>query len=112
VSHTLIGSYLDHLRVERRLAAHTLESYARDLRALSRFAAGRTTGIDALDRHALEAFVRQQMAEGLSPRHRAHRRRCAGSTGFSSSSATEREPCGRSQGASRVAGAAEISLAR
>jgi len=64
----VIDSYLDHLRVERRVAAHTLESYARDLRALARFAAGRKTRLDALDRHALEAFVRGQMTAGLSPR--------------------------------------------
>ena len=64
----MITSYLDHLCVERRLAAHTLESYARDLRALARFAAGRKARVGALDRHALEAFVRQQMAQGLSPR--------------------------------------------
>jgi integrase/recombinase XerD len=80
VSDQFIDSYLDHLRVERRLAAHTLESYARDLRALSRFAVGRKTGIDALDRRALEAFVRQQMAEGLSPRTVA--RTVAGVRGF------------------------------
>jgi integrase/recombinase XerD len=59
---------LDHLRVERRLAAHTLESYARDLRALAEFAAGAGRTVDALDRHALEAFVRQQMMRGLAPR--------------------------------------------
>ena len=35
-----IDAYLDHLRVERRLAAHTLESYARDLTALAEYAAG------------------------------------------------------------------------
>jgi integrase/recombinase XerD len=64
----VIDSYLDHLRVERRVAAHTLESYARDLRALARFAAGRKTRLVALDRQALEAFVRGQMAAGLSPR--------------------------------------------
>jgi integrase/recombinase XerD len=64
----VIDSYLDHLRVERRVAAHTLESYARDLRALARFAAGRKTRLDALDRQALEAFVRGQMTAGLSPR--------------------------------------------
>jgi integrase/recombinase XerD len=80
VSHVLIDSYLDHLRVERRLAAHTLESYARDLRALSRFAAELKTGIDALDRHALEAFVRKQMGEGFSPRSVA--RAVAGVRGF------------------------------
>ena len=60
--------YLTHLRVERRLADHTLESYARDLAALTAFAADRHTGVDALDRHALEAFVREQMMRGLSPR--------------------------------------------
>jgi integrase/recombinase XerD len=65
---TVFESYLDHLRVERRLAARTLDSYARDLRALGRFAAAREAPIHTLDRHALEAFVRHQMAGGLSPR--------------------------------------------
>jgi integrase/recombinase XerD len=64
----MIDQYLDHLRVERRLADHTLESYARDLRGLAEFAAGEGTSIDRLDRHALEAWVRQLMATGLSPR--------------------------------------------
>ena len=64
----MIDAYLDHLRVERRLAEHTLESYARDLRMLSAFAS--TVGMkeEALDRRALEAFVRQRMTSGLSPR--------------------------------------------
>jgi integrase/recombinase XerD len=65
---TVIDGYLDHLRVERRLAPHTLDSYARDLRALARFAAGAGVAPMALERPALEAFVRQQMAGGLSPR--------------------------------------------
>ena len=64
----LIESYLDHLRVERRLAAHTLESYARDLGALARFAGTSGRRLESLDRPALEAFVRQQMGSGLSPR--------------------------------------------
>jgi integrase/recombinase XerD len=64
----VIDSYLDHLRVERRLAEHTLESYARDLTALARFAAGAGVAPEALDRSALDAFVRQQMSTGLSPR--------------------------------------------
>jgi integrase/recombinase XerD len=64
----MIATYLDHLRVERRLAEHTLESYARDLAALARFAAGRDARPEALDRHALEAFVREQMTAGLAPR--------------------------------------------
>jgi integrase/recombinase XerD len=64
----MIEAYLEHLRVERRLAAHTLESYGRDLRALAAYAAGEGTPLERLDRHQLEAFVRQQMAAGLSPR--------------------------------------------
>lgn len=64
----IIESYLDHLRVERRLAAHTLESYDRDLRALARFAAAAGRRLESFDRPGLEAFVRQQMASGLSPR--------------------------------------------
>jgi len=64
----MIAAYLDHLRVERRLADHTLESYARDLGALAAFAAGAERTPEKLDRHALEAFVRQQMTSGLSPR--------------------------------------------
>lgn len=64
----MVEAYLDHLRVERRLADHTLESYTRDLAALARFAAGRRLSPERLDRQALEAFVRQQMSRGLSPR--------------------------------------------
>jgi integrase/recombinase XerD len=64
----MIDAYLDHLRVERRLAAHTLESYGRDLRALAKYAAGAERALDALDRASLDAFVRQQRERGLSPR--------------------------------------------
>jgi integrase/recombinase XerD len=64
----VIAAYLDHLRVERRLAAHTLESYGRDLAALAAFAAGAERAPERLDRQALEAFVREQMTRGLSPR--------------------------------------------
>ena len=76
----MIDAYLDHLRVERRLAAHTLESYARDLAALGAFAAAAERRIEALDRGELEAFVRQQMTRGLSPRSVA--RRVAAVRGF------------------------------
>jgi len=60
--------YLDHLRVERRLAPHTLESYGRDLRALTAYAAASGCGPESLDRAALEDFVRRRRREGLSPR--------------------------------------------
>jgi integrase/recombinase XerD len=64
----VVDAYLDHLRVERRLAAHTLESYARDLAALGAFAAASERRIEALDRQALEAFIREQRGRGLAPR--------------------------------------------
>ncbi|HEX3644857.1 MAG TPA: site-specific tyrosine recombinase XerD [Vicinamibacterales bacterium] len=64
----VVDAYLDYLRVERRLASHTLESYARDLRALTAYAAGAGRAIESLDRAALEAFVREQRGRGLAPR--------------------------------------------
>ncbi len=64
----MIDAYLDHLRVERRLADHTLESYARDLAALGAFAAGAGRSVESLDRPLLELFVREQRERGLSPR--------------------------------------------
>jgi integrase/recombinase XerD len=67
----VVASFLTHLRVERRLAGHTIESYARDLSALATFAGKSERGpVDLvdLDRHALEAFIRDQITDGLSPR--------------------------------------------
>ena len=64
----LVDAWLDHLRIERRRSPNTVDSYARDLELLRRFAAGRSQTLDTLDRHALEAFVRELMGRGLSPR--------------------------------------------
>ena len=64
----VITSFLTHLRVERRLAGHTIESYARDLSALAAFARKSERRLVDLDRHALEAFIRDQITDGLSPR--------------------------------------------
>jgi integrase/recombinase XerD len=66
--HRLIDAYLDHLRVERRLADHTLESYGRDLVLLARFAAAHERPIESLTRPELELFVRDLMAQGQAPR--------------------------------------------
>ena len=63
-----VEAWLDHLRIERRRSAHTVDSYARDLDHLRRFAAGLGRDLAALDRHDLEAFVRELMGRGLSPR--------------------------------------------
>ena len=67
-AHDLVDAYLTHLRVERRLADHTLESYSRDLQRLGAFAAGLEKPLQTMDRHDLERFVDGQMNEGLSPR--------------------------------------------
>jgi len=75
-----VDQYLSHLRYERRLADHTLESYARDLVELGRFAAGAEREIERLGRQDLEAFVRALMTAGRSPRSVA--RTVAGVRGF------------------------------
>ena len=67
-SASLVDAYLTHLTVERRLAANSVESYARDLRLLAEFAAGQGRPIAALTRAELEGLVRDLMSEGRSPR--------------------------------------------
>ena len=67
-AHDLVDAYLTHLRVERRLADHTLESYGRDLQRLAEFAAALERPLHHLDRRDLERFVDGLMNEGLSPR--------------------------------------------
>src|SRR4030095_9667009 len=62
-----IAAYLDHLRVARRLADHTLESYGRDLAILGRFAAGLERPLTGLDRADLEAAVRDRVSGGAAP---------------------------------------------
>jgi len=72
----LIDAYLTHLTVERRLAANSLESYARDLNQLARFASGRSRAVEALELADLERFVRELMASGRSPRSVAREVAC------------------------------------
>jgi site-specific recombinase XerD len=64
----VIDTYLGYLRDVRRMSPNTVESYARDLAALAAFAERHPRTVEALDRRDLEAFVRQLMAGGLSPR--------------------------------------------
>lgn len=63
-----VEDFLTHLTVERRLAANSIESYARDLGGLGVFAVGQGRPIEALERQMLEAYVREMMAQGRSPR--------------------------------------------
>jgi integrase/recombinase XerD len=65
---SVLDAYLTHLTVERRLAANSIESYARDLNGLAEFAAGRGRSVDLLTRQDLEALVRGLMSQGRSPR--------------------------------------------
>jgi integrase/recombinase XerD len=64
----VIDTYLTYLRDVRRMSPNTLESYARDLGCLAAFAEKRQTAVDAFTRRDLEAFVRDLMSSGLSPR--------------------------------------------
>ena len=66
--HELIDGYLDHLRVERRLADHTVVSYSRDLQHLAAFAAGLGRPLADLAHADLEAFGRDLIAQGLATR--------------------------------------------
>jgi len=79
-SSALVDAYLDHLRIERRLSMNTVESYARDLTHLGRFAAGTGVALTAVDRASLEQFVRGMMGSGLAPRSVA--RTVAATRGF------------------------------
>ena len=65
---SLVDAYLSHLTVERRLARNSIESYARDLVALQAYLSARAIAIDQVTREHLEAFVRDLMGQGLSPR--------------------------------------------
>src|SRR6186713_2539401 len=63
-----VEAYLTHLTVERRLAANSVESYGRDLSALAAYGAGQQVPVESLERTSLEAFVRELMSQGRSPR--------------------------------------------
>ena len=54
--------------MERRLSANSVQSYARDLVLLQKFAAGHGTPVERLTRQCLEELVRLLMSEGRSPR--------------------------------------------
>ena len=63
-----VTGFLDEMRVSRRLAANTVLAYRRDLARLCAFARQVDLVPAALGRGHLEAFVRELMVEGLSPR--------------------------------------------
>lgn len=68
LSSSPVEAYLTHLSVERRLAVNSVSSYARDLALLRSFSTARGTPLENLTRTDLEAFVRDWMSSGRSPR--------------------------------------------
>jgi len=63
-----IDAFLDHLRVARRLAVNSVDSYARDLGLLAQFAEGLSRPLHRLTLEDLEAFVRHLVASAYAPR--------------------------------------------
>jgi len=66
-----IQDYLAHLAVERNLSPRTLESYGRDLRQFSDWAASRGLGVAAIDRAGIRDYLGVRRESGLSPRSAA-----------------------------------------
>jgi integrase/recombinase XerD len=71
VKATIVGEYLDHLKVERALSANTLAAYGRDLERLAAFAARRHRDVLELRQSDLAAFIGGLSASGLAPRSAA-----------------------------------------
>lgn len=61
-----IDAYLGHIAHERRLSAHTVENYGRDLRVLATLAAG--TPLGSLEVHHVRRFIAQLHGKGLDAR--------------------------------------------
>lgn len=61
-----VPAFLQYMAVERRMSAHTLDAYRRDLDALQRWAEARDRSVDALDGEHLRSFVADEHRRGLS----------------------------------------------
>lgn len=65
----MFEDFLSHLQVERRMSAHTLDAYRRDLTALADWAVGQGKhNLVELDTEQLRAFVAAEHRRGLSPK--------------------------------------------
>ncbi|HEY0502852.1 MAG TPA: tyrosine recombinase XerC [Lysobacter sp.] len=63
-----VEAFLAHLQVERRMSAHTLDAYRRDLVALSQWAHGEGTDVASLHIEQVRGFVAAEHRRGLSPK--------------------------------------------
>lgn len=61
-----VPAFLQYMTVERRMSAHTLDAYRRDLDALQRWAEARDCSVDALDGEHLRGFIADEHRRGLS----------------------------------------------
>jgi len=63
-----IEDYLAHLQVERRMSAHTLHAYRRDLTSLAQWAQQEGIDVAALHVEQVRGFVAAEHRRGLSPK--------------------------------------------
>jgi len=63
-----IEDYLANLRVERRMSAHTLDAYRRDLTSLAQWAQHEGIDVAALHVEQVRGFVAAEHRRGLSPK--------------------------------------------
>ena len=109
----LVDAYLDHLRVERRLADHTLESYGRDLRRSPRSPPAPGGRRSARSPRARSVRARADGARALAALGGARGRRVRGFFRFL---VLDRplagQPGRRPAAAARLAGAADVPLDR
>lgn len=65
----MIADFLAHLEVERRMSAHTLDAYRRDLAALSDWAGKQGVAeLPTLQTEQLRAFIAAEHRRGLAPK--------------------------------------------
>ncbi len=63
-----IDDFLAHIAVERRMSAHTLDAYRRDLAALATWSQAQLLDLVTLQTGQLRAFVASEHRRGLSPK--------------------------------------------
>jgi integrase/recombinase XerC len=64
-----IGDFLSHLQVERRMSAHTLDAYRRDLDALAAWAEAQgIADLLTMQTEQLRAFIAAEHRRGMSPK--------------------------------------------
>jgi integrase/recombinase XerC len=75
-----VAEFLAYLEVERRMSAHTLDAYRRDLDALDTWSQKQGAKIEALDGEQLRQFIAAEHRRGLAPK--SLQRRLSGCRSF------------------------------